>query len=107
MLLPFRDHTYFRLISTRTDETMFEAKLLRGSLLARTVVCDHSASTLLEVAVPPISDLEGSMETEQELPAGHGCPDFVCAVCGAALTDDDFFALGLRQPEPKETREEY
>ena len=26
MLLPFRDHTYFRLISTRTDETMFEAE---------------------------------------------------------------------------------
>ena len=47
------------------------------------------------------------METEQELPAGHGCPDFVCAVCGVALTDDDFFALGLRQPETRETREEY
>jgi hypothetical protein len=32
-LLPYRDHTYFRLISTRTGETMFEAKMLHGSLI--------------------------------------------------------------------------
>ena len=32
-LLPFRDQTYFRLISTRTGETLFEAKMLRGSLI--------------------------------------------------------------------------
>jgi len=30
MLLQYRDHTYFRLISTRTGETLFEAKMLRG-----------------------------------------------------------------------------
>jgi len=38
MLLPYRDQTYFRRISTRTGETLFEAKTLRGSLIARTVV---------------------------------------------------------------------
>lgn len=33
MLLPYRDHTYFRLISARTGETMFEAKMLRGFMI--------------------------------------------------------------------------
>ena len=33
MLLPYREHTYFQLISTRTDETMFEAKMLCGAII--------------------------------------------------------------------------
>src|SRR5256885_433169 len=32
-LLPYRDHTYFRLISTRTGETLFEVKMLGGSII--------------------------------------------------------------------------
>jgi hypothetical protein len=32
-LLPYRDHTYFRLISTRTRETLFEVKMLGGSII--------------------------------------------------------------------------
>ncbi len=47
------------------------------------------------------------MDTEQGLPESRACSNFVCAVCGVALSEDDFFALGLRQPEPGETREEY
>jgi hypothetical protein len=33
MLLPFREHTYFRLTSTRTGETLFEAKMLAGAII--------------------------------------------------------------------------
>jgi hypothetical protein len=33
MLLPYRDHTYFRLTSTRTGETLFEAKMLCDSII--------------------------------------------------------------------------
>jgi hypothetical protein len=32
---------------------------------------------------------------------------FICSSCGEPLTADDFFHLGLRQPNPGETREEY
>jgi hypothetical protein len=31
----------------------------------------------------------------------------VCARCASPLTHDDFFELGLRLPEPHETRDEY
>ncbi len=32
---------------------------------------------------------------------------FRCAACGLPLTEDDFFDLGLRLPEPGESRSEY
>jgi hypothetical protein len=32
-LLPYRDHTYFLLLSTRTGETLLEAKMLCGSII--------------------------------------------------------------------------
>ncbi len=37
----------------------------------------------------------------------HGAVMFRCRVCHAALTDDDFFNLGLRLPEHGESREDY
>lgn len=37
----------------------------------------------------------------------HGAIMFVCRACGIALTDDDFFALGLRMPERGESRDDY
>lgn len=47
------------------------------------------------------------METDEVLLGPDKRPMFVCAVCGRALTRDDIFELGLRLPEPGETREEY
>jgi hypothetical protein len=32
---------------------------------------------------------------------------FTCSECGTPLTDDDFFDLGLRMPEPGEGRDDY
>ena len=32
---------------------------------------------------------------------------FRCRRCGAALTEEDFFAIGLRLPEHGESREDY
>jgi hypothetical protein len=32
---------------------------------------------------------------------------FHCRICGAPLTKDDFFDLGVRQPEPGETKDDY
>lgn len=37
----------------------------------------------------------------------HGDVMFVCPACGAALTEDDFFALGLRMPDRGESRGDY
>jgi hypothetical protein len=37
----------------------------------------------------------------------RGQPLFHCSRCGAALTADDFFALGLRLPDDGESREDY
>ncbi|MDE3095861.1 MAG: hypothetical protein KGK07_07655 [Chloroflexota bacterium] len=36
-----------------------------------------------------------------------GQPMFTCARCGAPLTKDDFFDLGLRLPDAGERREDY
>ena len=36
-----------------------------------------------------------------------GMPMFACARCGAPLTDDDFFELGLRLPERGESALDY
>lgn len=32
---------------------------------------------------------------------------FHCSVCGAAITKDDFFHIGLRFPDPDETKDDY
>jgi len=37
----------------------------------------------------------------------HGVPMFICRRCGNALSSSDFFDLGLRVPEPYETRDDY
>ena len=37
----------------------------------------------------------------------HGAVMLVCRACGRALTEDDFFELGLRLPERGESREDY
>ena len=33
MLLPYRDHTFLRILSARTGETLFEIKMLDGSMI--------------------------------------------------------------------------
>jgi hypothetical protein len=37
----------------------------------------------------------------------RGVPMFVCPRCGVGLAPSDLFDLGLRVPEPYETREDY
>ncbi|MDP9237402.1 MAG: hypothetical protein M3P30_08410 [Chloroflexota bacterium] len=37
----------------------------------------------------------------------YGRPIFVCSACGGPVTDDDFFELGLRYPEPGESKDDY
>jgi hypothetical protein len=32
---------------------------------------------------------------------------FYCGVCGSPITKDDFFNLGLRFPEPDESKDDY
>jgi hypothetical protein len=36
-----------------------------------------------------------------------GCVLFHCRNCGVALTEEDFFGLNLRLPEPGESRDDY
>lgn len=33
LTLPYREHTYLRIISTRTAETLFEARMIAGALI--------------------------------------------------------------------------
>jgi hypothetical protein len=37
----------------------------------------------------------------------HGLPMFFCSACGGAVTHDDFYELGLRFPEPGESKDDY
>ncbi len=37
----------------------------------------------------------------------HGRAMFACIRCGAPITHDDFFELGLRLPHPDEDRDDY
>jgi hypothetical protein len=37
----------------------------------------------------------------------HGRIMFFCAACGAPITKDDFFELGLRLPDNGESRDDY
>jgi len=37
----------------------------------------------------------------------HGRIMFFCGACGAPITKDDFFELGLRFPDNGETRDDY
>ena len=37
----------------------------------------------------------------------HGLAMFRCRLCGAAVSTDDFFEIGLRLPEPGESADDY
>jgi len=37
----------------------------------------------------------------------HGRIMFNCRACGAPITSDDFFDLGLRLPEPGESKDDF
>ena len=50
----------------------------------------------------------GALESQLDAVADfRGLIMFSCESCGKALNGDDFFALGMRVPDPGESRDDY
>lgn len=46
-------------------------------------------------------------QTERAILDEVGRVMFRCGTCGGAISDDDFFEIGLRPPEPGESADDY
>lgn len=86
ILLPYRDHTYFRLISTRTGEALFEVKMLFGSIIVwgghyRPCELAHVSATMARLSpgwARSASVSDPSLTFGDCLDAHAACPRFGC-----------------------------